>query len=207
MAVFKPNFNCIISGPSQSGKTTLIKKIIENAPVMFDPPLDEIIWCYDQYQPMYSTLPENVTLHEGIPNIQDLKSKKRTLLVLDDLMVECTGSSDFSKLFSVYTHHCNCSVFLIAQNLFHKGKEMRTMSLNTHYFIIFRNPRDQTSFHYLARQIYPPPKSKHLIQAYQDATTSKAHSYLFLDLTQNTDDRLRVRTGILPTDQQIVYII
>lgn len=207
MIVFRPNFNCIISGPTQSGKSTLVRKILQNVDTMFEPKIDQILWCYDQYQPLYDTISSKVTFHEGIPDMSNFKSSGHTLLILDDLMEECASNSTISKLFSVHSHHKNLSVFYITQTLFPRGQASRTLSLNTHYFIVFRNPRDQTSFGYLARQMYSSPKSKHLIEAYNDATRSRAHSYLFLDLKQDTDECLRVRTGILPSDEHVVYLI
>ena len=56
---------------------------------------------------------------------------------------------------------------------------------------------------FLARQVYPE-NSASLYKAYLDAT-QRPHGYLFLDMSQDTDDRLRIRTDIFPTEQTIVY--
>jgi len=56
---------------------------------------------------------------------------------------------------------------------------------------------------YLARQVYPE-NSASLYKAYLDAT-QQPHGYLLLYLSQDTDDRLRFRTDIFPTEQTIVY--
>ena len=51
---------------------------------------------------------------------------------------------------------------------------------------------------YLADQRYPED-SLGLYNAYQNAT-HEPYGYLFLDLTQNTNDGLRFRTHIFPDD-------
>ena len=45
------------------------------------------------------------------------------------------------------------SVIFLTQNLFHKNKHMRTISLNAHYLVLFKNPRDVEQFTTLARQM------------------------------------------------------
>ena len=46
---------------------------------------------------------------------------------------------------------------------------MRTISLNAHYLILFKNPRDASQINHLAKQMYPT-KSKFMVEAYRDAT-------------------------------------
>jgi hypothetical protein len=71
------------------------------------------------------------------------------------------------------------SVLYQTQNLFPPGKLSRTISLNSHYMLIFQNPRDSLGVSTLARQMFP--KCIHyLLEAYGDAT-SKPYGYLFID--------------------------
>ena len=108
-----------------------------------------------------------------------------------------------TDLFTKGSHHRNLSIIYILQNIFPKGKESRTISLNAHYIFLFKNPRDPSQIQTLGRQIYPN-QPKCLGEAYADAT-AKAHSYLLVDLKQTPDD-LRLRTGLLPEEQTYVYI-
>jgi len=55
----------------------------------------------------------------------------------------------------------------------------------------------------LARPGYPE-KSDSLYKAWLDAT-QRHNAYLFLDLSQDEDDRLRFRNDIFPTEQTTVY--
>jgi UDP-N-acetyl-D-mannosaminuronic acid transferase (WecB/TagA/CpsF family) len=43
----------------------------------------------------------------------------------------------------------------IVQNLFHRGKHHRTISLNAHYMVLFKNQRDVSQIMALAHQMYP----------------------------------------------------
>ena len=78
------------------------------------------------------------------------------------------------------------------------------MSLNSHYIILLKNPRDSQQIATLARQIYPADW-RFLVEAYEEAT-SEPHGYLVLDLKPDTPDMLRIRTAIFPHESQIVYI-
>jgi len=40
------------------------------------------------------------------------------------------------------SHHRNISILHLTQNLFDKNKYARTISLNAHYLVLFKNPRD-----------------------------------------------------------------
>ena len=110
--------------------------------------------------------------------------------------------SSVTELFTKGSHHRNISVIHIVQNLFHQGKEHRTMSLNCHYMMLFKNPRDASQINFLARQMYPH-NAKYLQDVYKDATAKPPYGYLFIDLKQETQENLRLRTNILKSEQQI----
>lgn len=138
---------------------------------------------------------------QGIPEVIDNVTNKRILVILDDLMD--ADSSKISELFTKGSHHRNISVVLITQNIFHKGVHSRDISLNTKYLIVFKNPRDQQQFKYLARQIHPE-NSRDLLKIYKEATT-KPHNYLLIDLTQEVNEILRFRTNIFNNNYCTVY--
>ena len=197
-------FTCIVSGPSGCGKSSLVKKIITDN--VIDPAPNEIFWLYAEDQPLYKTGLSNVKFIQGLPD--DLETMfdptRRNVAVIDDLMTEAHSDQRMTKLFSVGSHHRNLSIIFIIHNLFHYGREMRTLSLNSHYLILFKNPRDHLQIATLARQMYPG-RSQFLIEAFEDAT-KVPHGYLIIDLKPETEDQLRIRTGILPSDRVVVYV-
>jgi hypothetical protein len=77
------------------------------------------------------------------------------------------------------------------------------MSLNAHYIVLFKNPRDANQVSTLARQMYPG-RSKFLLEAFRD-TTEKPYGYLLIDL--KPDEKYRIRTNIFSDDDKhLVYV-
>jgi len=107
-------------------------------------------------------------------------------------------------IFTKISHHRNISILHLTQNLFDKNKYARTISLNAHYIVLFKNPRDASQFAMLARQMYPNA-SKFALEAYRDAT-ERPFGYLFVDLKPDQDERCRLRTNIFPDEMQYVYV-
>lgn len=206
--IFSHPFTCIIAGPAQSGKSTLVKQILENYKELINPAPDKIIYCYSKYQDIFDEIKLTnipISFHEGLPEIETLD--KNILIIFDDLMEQCERDTAILNLFTVDSHHKNISSIFITHNFYSKGKNMRTLSLNSHYLILFNNPRDLSQIYYLARQMFPK-KSDFLVECIEDAVVNKPYGYLFLDLKQNTPKDYRVRTGILPNDEEkIVYVM
>ena len=197
----KHPFTCIVAGPSGSGKTVFTTRLIENVRDMIEPAPDRVLWCYGVYQSFFSET-KNVEFHEGLPNLDVFDGKQRVLLILDDLMHETDDR--VSQIFTRVSHHKNLSVLYLTQNLFYGSKQNRTISLNSHYVVLFKNARDATQISHLAGQMYPG-KSKFMIEAYRDAT-SNPFSYLLVDLKPDTEDRLRLRSNIFPGETPYVYL-
>ncbi|GFU28698.1 uncharacterized protein TNCV_468841 [Trichonephila clavipes] len=192
-------FTLILAGPSGSGKSQFVKKLIENK--MIKPFPKNIIWCYGVYQALYEEMP-NISFHEGIPS--NLHQYSDALIVIDDLMGELENNPQLTKLFVKFSHHRNLSIIFVVQNIFHKGKEIREISLNAHYLVLFKNRRDQSQITHLGRQLYPR-KVKFFQECYADAT-SKPCGYLLIDLKPETDESLRVRTGFNGRRKTILYL-
>ena len=112
--------------------------------------------------------------------------------------------SKMCALFTRGSHHRNLSVIFIVQNLFQKGKEARSISLNTQYLIFFKSPRDKSQIMHLGKQLYLG-SSKFVQEAYHDATV-KPYGYLLFDLKPDTPEEYRLRTNIFPDELTIVYV-
>ncbi|CAF1084774.1 unnamed protein product [Brachionus calyciflorus] len=205
--IFKHPFTCFVAGPTQSGKTFLLQQILLENTLLIDPKIDRIIYCFSAWQPFFENLKKslsNIEFNEGIFNIEDIDPNVNNLIVLDDLLKECQDNIGIQNLFTVDSHHKNISVFLLSQNLFPQGRCTRTISLNSHYLIIFNNPRDKSQIYALARQMFPN-KMNFFLESFDDAVNNKAHAYLFLDFKQSTLEKNRVQTGILSKDLRIIY--
>ena len=142
-------------------------------------------------------LPANVRYNGCVPGDTGSANGEPCLVILDDMLAD-VYSKQVCELFTRFSHHRNISFILITQNLFHKGWFCRDNSLNAHYIVALKNVRVKKQFMYLARQVYPEDNLS-LCNAYLNAT-QEPYGYLFLDLTQSTNDGLRFRTNIFPND-------
>ena len=203
---FKHPFTCMMAGPTQSGKSTLLSKILRYNHSMVTPIPSRIVYCYSRWSDGFEKLKlisPKIEFKQGLPDIDTFNPDENNLLILDDLMSEAEKDRSILELFTTDSHHANISVFIISQNLFSRGKYSRTISLNCQYLIIFNNPRDKAQIYVLARQMFPTNPS-FLIECYEDAT-SLNYGYLFLDLTQSTENKYRVQSGITPDESRIIY--
>ena len=198
---FKHPFTAIVAGPTGSGKTVLVRQILSEHETTIANTQDiSVLWLYGQWQSLYQKSVDNVKIKyvEGLPDVTDIKQGNHTIVVIDDLMSELSGNKALTNLFTKGSHHLNLSVIFIVQNMFHHGKEMRTISLNTNYYLLLKNPRDRLQIEHLARQMFPGTKS-FIRDAYKDAT-NKPYGYLIIDCKSDTPEELRVRTRILCTE-------
>ena len=199
-------FGLMISGGTKTGKTTFVKQLLVNASVMIEPPPENIIYFYSEYQDTFGeieVLVPGIQFVQGLPDsmLDSINPQTRNLYIIDDMMGE--KDAVIAKLFTKKSHHGNLSVIYIVQNLFHQSKDHRTISLNASYLVLTKNVRDASQVIHLAKQLYPN-NTKFFQQAYQLAT-KEPYTYLFIDLTPTCPDEIRLRSGIFPTDIHYVY--
>ena len=198
----------MISGPTGSGKTYFVHKLLKNN--MFSEKLSSILYCYGVYQNYFDdilfSLPD-ITFHEVVPDLELIKSLnngKFNIIVLDDLMEQIIKNVDSQNLFTKYCHHFNITAIFITQNIFAQGPYSRSINLNTHITILFKNKRDETQIHVLGKQMFPGKKSI-FIEAYEDAT-KEMFGYLLVDCDPSSSDQLKLRTKIFPDEKTICYL-
>lgn len=169
---------------------------------MIDIPPTEVIYFLPAGQQI--DVPEDIQrdkdirFHQGIPDINDFEDKKHRLLIIDDQASECGES--IVALFTRLSHHFNCSVIVLTQNIFLSKPSFRTMSLNSQYIVLFKAPRSMDQVACLARQLCPG-NVKFFQQSYADSCF-QPHSYFLIDLTQSCDEELRFRSNIFPDDDK-----
>lgn len=204
---FKHPFTALVAGPTGSGKTVLVRRILgEHKRLISNCPSNKIIWAYGQNQDLYqvSVATVDITYVCGLPAEELIDSIKPTIIIIDDLMNELGSNKELANLFTKGSHHKNISIIFIVQNVFHQAREMRTISLNCHYLILLKNPRDKAQIYSLARQI-EPMNVGFVVESYKKATSSP-FGYLVIDNKIDTPDILRLRSNIFskfPT----VYVV
>jgi len=198
---FRHPFTALICGPTGCGKTELAKRIIDNLSTLVYPHVDKVYWHYAHYQPWFEQYGDKIICLKGLPEIDKLDPDVPKILFIDDQMQQASSTPVVEALFTRVSHHSNSSVFFVTQNLYFDSKSYRTISRNARYLILFRNLRDKRQISTLQTQL----QAKFLADAYNHAISQRPYSYLLIDLHENTDDRVRYRTNIMPGERQIVY--
>ncbi|CAC5407083.1 unnamed protein product [Mytilus coruscus] len=150
---------------------------------------------------------KNIQFYQGLPSLEELNVwgavEGHKILVLDDLMMKGVDSEELIHMMCVGSHHSNFTVIFLLQNVFQKGKSMRTASLNCHYYLLMTTKREILQIGTLGRQMFPG-KLKYFMDAYQKAT-SEPYGYLLVDINPHTDTSYQLRTNILPGQDTIIY--
>jgi len=142
MLPFVHPFTAVVAGPTSCRKTRFVFRLIDIAPATVYPRPAKNVYCYGEYQELFRQYPR-IQFREGLPDIGDFDGGEPTLLIIDDLMQETNET--IANMFTKGSHHRNVSVIFLAQNLFPKNNFARTMSLNVHYMVLFKNPRASVS--------------------------------------------------------------
>ena len=98
-------------------------------------------------------------------------------------MNKVSSNATISKLFTHGRSHLGCSLVLMLQNIFPKGSQSRTISINAKYQVLFHNPRDSLQISILARQLCPL-NGKDFLEIYKRAT-QRPYGYLFCCFMQS----------------------
>ena len=57
----KHPFTCIVAGPSQSGKTVFLRRLLTQAQELINEPPEVILWFYGEYQSLYDKLTDSLS--------------------------------------------------------------------------------------------------------------------------------------------------
>ena len=192
----------LICGATGCGKTHFLFRVLVHKSDLFNERIDEIIYCYGMWQERFQKFHESIHFHEGILDVKDLPNDgKNRIVIFDDLMHEI--SEEISKSFTKYSHHKNITVIFITQNIFHKNRFMRDVTLNSHYLVLFQQKRDRSQVMHLTRQINPG-ESRELVKIYNECV-EPLFGYMVLDFHPKTRKRFLVYTKIFPDEIQSVY--
>jgi len=198
------------AGPTQCGKSTLIKELIERKNEIIYPPIERVIYCHNEdeqpfAQELRAKMGDTITFLKGTMAVDvDGGNTTPTLVILDDFMEEAAQCKDVCSMVTRGSSHRSLSLIITLQNFFFKN--CRTLTLNSKYITIFRNPRDKSLINSLSRQMNGGKDHPVLGPAYEDATRNKPNSYICLDMSQQQNDEHRIRSNVFPDPSCIVYV-
>ena len=223
-------FTCLVSGPSQAGKSTLVSDIIRKQHRLINVPFEYVtiflgtpVESNGVYLKLHQDLPHLVKLvdvNAKYPTKEDIKDRfsedikkhiksyngKPGCLIFDDLMKELGSSgSILLELFTKLCSHHNLSSIHITQNLFAKGagcSDHTTLYRNSMYIILFESRLDNTVISHIARRIAAGGTSSSLQQMLDYIV--KKHRYVLISGSLNTPKEIQFRTDIT-ADEPYVY--
>ena len=200
--------NFLIAGCSQSGKSTWVRRLIENRRELFKVVPEEVLYVYSTWQPLFKELEQiGVKFQNTLPTQSELmewsEPPSHRLLILDDVMTTACVSSDILTLFTVTAHHRNISSLILLQTIFPPFAYSRCLSLNAHYIVLFRALRDRLQIQSIGSQMFPG-QADFWKASYSDAT-SRPYGYIFVSCHPAGHPEFRVITRIFPDEITWVY--
>jgi hypothetical protein len=198
--------NILVAGPTGCGKTYFVMKLIMND--MFTTRFDRIVLVYSEWQPLYDDLrlyrPDTEFVRELNEDLYHSFDRTRdNLVILDDQMTSGGSKGTTTNLFVQGSHHRSITIIYLVQNFYEKNKNQRTLSLNTQYIILFKNPRGLSQAMSFGKDMFPT-KGHAFVDVYKDATI-EANGYLLVDNRVDTPDSYRLRSRIFPHESNDVY--
>ena len=140
---------------------------------MFTQPVASILYCYGVYQDFH-------------------------IIVLDDLMEKIVKSIEMQEHFTKYCHHRNMTAIIVSPNVFQKGPNTRTISLNTHIHVLFANKRDEVKVSVLVHQLFHSKMKKNKFLSMYNEHMKQHFAYLGIDCAPQYPSKIKVCTDIFP---------
>lgn len=211
--VFKTPAQIIIAGPTKTGKSTLVTKILQNKDTMFDRQFDEITY-YAQNGNAVNDIREMlpfVNFREGQPDwnaLRQANSRIHRLIILDDMQSIINGGSykDIEQLFTVNSHHNNISIIFIVHDNYQK--RMITLRRNADYLIFTTGGNVIQQIKTSATQLFNSSRAgmNAVKEAIDDITSRTPYGYIVMIANNTVDGWRRITTNIFPGQRNTYYI-
>lgn len=203
--LFRNKALVLVSGPSLSGKSNFVYEIIKQKFDVFEKAPHHILYCLnEESRDINRTIMEKFHGVRFVTGLDEMPQtfQPDTLIIFDDLLTNPSKKVNekicdlISEYFIRKVHHTSeiVGVIMIVQNLFMNYASFRTIAQNANYLLIFRSPRANTQINVLANQL---GYDKNILRSIFKEATKYPHSYLFIDLNANTDERLRFKSNVI----------
>lgn len=206
----------IVSGPSNAGKTWLIKNICEQYSYFLTPfehkPPSTVALVYVTYQPVYTELlnafPESTkrklyqnldtTLSDGTA----FEGDGYSILIIDDahqLIEDKNARMILTRIATQTSYHSKVLVFIVLQNFFDGTNSLTTIRRNSRGIFILPYASDSLST--VLQRDYFQGRSRVVAEALEHAK-KVGHRFIFVDCT--ADLKYRLRVGLGPLEKSLV---
>jgi hypothetical protein len=147
----------------------------------------------------------SLIFHLGVPSASDYlgwmqqqTGPGQMLLILDDLFLQASSSTDIVDLFTVHSRHANISTCLTAHSFRERhAPHLNILKFNATHIILFSNPMANAEIYELAKSIIPT-KPRLLNVIFNSATCDAPYGYLVIDLSPGLTLCQRFYTSIFP---------
>ena len=112
-------------------------------------------------------------------------------------MEKIVKSIEMQEIFTKYCLYRNMTAIMVSQNVFQKGPNARTISLNTHIHILFANKRE-VQISILAHQLFCSKTKKNKFLSMYDEHMIQHYAYLVIDCTPQYPSKIKVHADIFP---------
>ena len=214
--VFSHPCQILVAGATMSGKTTLLKRILAQRDVMFEPAPNKIYWFYTM-ESSVSGLADairNVHLRRGVPTEDAVKNITKdglpNMIVLDDMQSVVDDRRQMKVLSDILTkisHHGNLSIVFVVQNLYGSSANMRAVRSQCAETIIMCN--GTSAMHNaseIGKHVLPNGGAAFMKDCLVKAKALSSHGHLLVSTGADTDF-CNVRCGILPGDKSQTFFI
>ena len=220
---FPPCSRIVLAGPSNSGKSHLVSKILQFrhevcSPIHPKKP-DVLLYFYlvpdnDVHMKLREMFSKAV-FTRGLENLEKVLSEHAEeakesdiYLVVEDLMLAGTKHSEtLSEVFLAHTHHLPiCATLFTVQSLFHKNSSLPMLLRNSTALLFTGSNRLKSSLASFGREL-EPRRPLALLAAFEECLSSKndAFPYLVVDcLAKGLNDGM-FRTGIFPGEALRIF--
>ena len=201
----KCNYSMIVGGPSSSGKTTFVSRLLDNASTIYNKAPGRFFYFYKEWQPLFEKLTaqlgrDKISFIEDRPTydfFEEIANRNENpTFIIDDSAFD--ANQDIVKVFTVATHHLKVNVIFLVQNIFWKNKFARDIKLSATYIVCTKNPQDNLQISNFSKQ-FSPGNSACIRDIFKSATAAP-YSYCLFDMHQETEERNRIMANIFQED-------
>lgn len=195
------NSSLLLYGPSETGKTTLLKDILAHSDSLYATPIDQVIFCYTTWQDDYDEIKgKNSTIifvqTQGEVEKCLSESEGHRLIIFDDHFQQAVGEMNrfLFDLLTVQCHHSGISIILVVHLIFHKNLKNLVPNFQQFAFTNVRNTLTVSMFF----QQYAKPVYKQLLQHYEYCMSKDEFGIFFFSKHPRTPEAIKVRSSVVP---------
>ena len=202
----------LICGPSLSGKSTFMQRLVQHREQIFDRKFDRIIYCSPQclsgaqnhYVEFLRKQFPALELSSELPCVNALNITSdgtHKLILIDDFMLSFNQSQNAFKLLTIHSHHMQISAVVTTHNLYASSKFQKTLTRNFSEIVMLHARSDKLSLRTLGAQMFPEmPRILLKAMNWVERQDQAELRYLLLDISPLTHlpSNMIIRTNIFP---------